>query len=116
MNMQKVKVNWEKIINKSIIMKCEAIFEALKWDLSGIISSEVKKSPKSVKSLTLRGGLRGFKGQISTILPEIVNDTPKNSENSQNLSQSIENKEVKEFVEDINQQISKSNLIPYYEE
>jgi DNA polymerase elongation subunit (family B) len=37
------QVNWEKIINKSIIDKVEHIFEALKWDLSEIKPPKIKK-------------------------------------------------------------------------
>jgi len=40
------EVNWEKIIDKSITMKCEAIFLALKWDLSLIKEVKIKKSRK----------------------------------------------------------------------
>jgi len=40
---QKVTINWEKIIDKSITMKCEAIFLALKWDLSLIKEIKPKK-------------------------------------------------------------------------
>jgi len=40
------EVNWEKIIDKSITMKCEAIFLALKWDLSLIKEIKVKKERK----------------------------------------------------------------------
>jgi DNA polymerase elongation subunit (family B) len=43
-NYEHVKdVNWDKVIDKSITMKCEAIFLALKWDLSLIKSPKVKK-------------------------------------------------------------------------
>jgi DNA polymerase elongation subunit (family B) len=40
------EVNWDKIIDKSITMKCEAIFLALKWDLSLIKEIKVKKERK----------------------------------------------------------------------
>jgi len=43
---QKVTINWEKIIDKSITMKCEAIFLALKWDLSLIKEVKPKKERK----------------------------------------------------------------------
>jgi hypothetical protein len=37
------EVNYDKVIDKSITMKCEAIFLALKWDLSLIKSPKIKK-------------------------------------------------------------------------
>jgi DNA polymerase elongation subunit (family B) len=39
-------VDWKKIIDKSITMKCEAIFLAMKWDLSTIKEIKVKKERK----------------------------------------------------------------------
>ncbi|HEY0089167.1 MAG TPA: hypothetical protein VGB37_09995, partial [Candidatus Lokiarchaeia archaeon] len=41
------EVNWEKVIDKSITMKCEAIFLALKWDLSLIKEIKPKKERKN---------------------------------------------------------------------
>jgi hypothetical protein len=45
------EVNWKKVIDKSILDKCEHIFEALKWDLSLIKEVKVKKErkPKTIK-------------------------------------------------------------------
>lgn len=43
---QKVTINWKKMIEKTIIGKCENIFEALGWDLSLIKEVKVKKSRK----------------------------------------------------------------------
>jgi DNA polymerase elongation subunit (family B) len=43
---QKVMVNWNKVIDKSIIMKCESIFLALKWELSLIKEIKPKKERK----------------------------------------------------------------------
>jgi DNA polymerase elongation subunit (family B) len=43
---QKVTINWKKVIDKSITMKCEAIFLALKWDLSLIKEIKPKKERK----------------------------------------------------------------------
>jgi DNA polymerase I len=40
-------VNWDKVINKSIVDKVEHIFEALKWDMSEIKEVKVKKERKS---------------------------------------------------------------------
>ena len=39
-------INWDKVIDKSITMKCEAIFLALKWDLSLIKEIKPKKERK----------------------------------------------------------------------
>jgi DNA polymerase elongation subunit (family B) len=39
-------INWEKVIDKSITMKCEAIFLALKWDLSLVKEVKIKKERK----------------------------------------------------------------------
>jgi hypothetical protein len=44
--MNKVKIDWDKIIDKSITMKCEAIFLALGWDLSLIKKIKPKKERK----------------------------------------------------------------------
>lgn len=44
--MDKVQIDWDKIIDKSITMKCEAIFLALKWDLSLIKEIKSKKERK----------------------------------------------------------------------
>jgi DNA polymerase I len=41
---QKVTINWDKIIDKSITMKCEAIFLALSWDIFLIKEIKIKKS------------------------------------------------------------------------
>jgi len=40
------EVNWDKVINKSIIDKVEHVFEALKWDLSLIKEVKFKKERK----------------------------------------------------------------------
>ena len=40
------EVDWDKIIEKSIIGKCEAIFEALKWDFTEIKPAKVKRERK----------------------------------------------------------------------
>jgi DNA polymerase I len=54
-------VNWEKVIDKSITMKCEAIFLALRWDLSLIKEVKIKKErkTKSNKSKSISDNL-GF--------------------------------------------------------
>jgi hypothetical protein len=39
-------INWKKMIDKTIIGKCENIFEALGWDLSLIKEVKVKKIKK----------------------------------------------------------------------
>jgi DNA polymerase elongation subunit (family B) len=44
--MQKVKVDWEKIINKSIIDKVEHVFSALGWTMEEIKPAKVKKEMK----------------------------------------------------------------------
>jgi DNA polymerase elongation subunit (family B) len=43
---QKVTVNWKKMVDKTIIGKCENIFEALGWDLGLIKEIKVKKTKK----------------------------------------------------------------------
>jgi len=45
--MQKIKVDWDKIINKSIIDKVEHIFEALKWTMEEIKPPKIKKVRKA---------------------------------------------------------------------
>ena len=45
------EVNWEKVIDKSIIDKVEHIFEALKWDISLIKEIKVKKERKKKNEL-----------------------------------------------------------------
>ena len=56
---QKVTINWDKVIKKSVIDKCEAIFEALGWDLAeiGIIKSKKEKITKeeAMEELKRRG-------------------------------------------------------------
>jgi len=52
--MQKVKVDWEKIIEKSITGKCEAIFEALKWDISEVKEIKITKK-QALEELKKRG-------------------------------------------------------------
>jgi DNA polymerase elongation subunit (family B) len=42
------EVNWDKIINKSITMKCEAIFLALGWDISKIKEIKPKKERRKI--------------------------------------------------------------------
>lgn len=49
--MNKVKINWKKVINKSILDKCEHIFEALGWDLSLIKEIKIKKERKKKELL-----------------------------------------------------------------
>ncbi len=48
-NFNHIKVpNWEEIIRKSITDKCEAIFEALEWDLSEIQEIKIKKQKEII--------------------------------------------------------------------
>lgn len=50
------EVNWDKVINKSIIDKVEHVFEALKWDLSEIKMIEKKITKKdALEELKRRG-------------------------------------------------------------
>jgi DNA polymerase elongation subunit (family B) len=43
------EINWEKVIDKSILDKCEHIFEALGWDISTIKEIKIKKLRKRTK-------------------------------------------------------------------
>jgi len=43
------EVNWEKVIEKSITGKCEAIFAALKWDIT-LIKEVKEKKPRKKKN------------------------------------------------------------------
>ena len=44
--MIKHKINWDKMVDKSIVVKSEKIFAAMKWDLSLIKEVKVKKAKK----------------------------------------------------------------------
>lgn len=44
--MIKAKIDWNKMIERSITMKCEAIFLALGWDMAEIKEVKVKKERK----------------------------------------------------------------------
>lgn len=56
--MQKVRIDWEKVISKSIVDKVEHVFEALKWDLSEIKEVKVKKERK-IKTKPTEDGING---------------------------------------------------------
>jgi hypothetical protein len=44
------EINWEKVIDKSILDKCEHIFDALGWEIS-LIKEVKEKKPRKKKSL-----------------------------------------------------------------
>jgi len=92
--MNKVKIDWEKIIDKSITGKCEAIFEALKWDLSTAVPQKVKKVRKIKETLKLAINLGTLQGQESIIPSKTVKDTTEIEQNKGILTQPVENKEV----------------------
>lgn len=69
-------VDWNKIIDKSILGKAEHIFEALKWDLSLIKEVKVKKIKKEVKE-KIDANIAKITSEASAIVEKFVRKTHK---------------------------------------